>query len=139
MADGHRVFGCGRIAERYARPTFLACLGPVEAKGSARSSGGVHIVKALDGAATSLLRYGGHAAAAGFSLDASRFEEFRQLITASVAEQNAGAERERDFSIDCEISGIEVTPELCKALDQLEPSGQGNPAPLLAVCGARVL
>jgi single-stranded-DNA-specific exonuclease len=126
----------GRIAERYARPTFIACLDPVEAKGSARSAGGVHIVKALDGAATSLLRYGGHA---GFSLEAGRFEEFRELITASVGEQNAGMERMRDFTVDCEISGIDVTPELCQALDQLEPSGQGNPAPLLAVCGARVL
>ena len=79
----------GRLAERYARPTFIACLDPDEAKGSARSAGGVHIVKALDGAATSLLRYGGHAAAAGFSLDAARFDEFRELITASVGEQNA--------------------------------------------------
>jgi single-stranded-DNA-specific exonuclease len=129
----------GRLAERYARPTFIACLDPAEAKGSARSAGGVHIVKALDGAATSLLRYGGHAAAAGFSLEASRFDEFRELITASVGEQNAGVERRRDFAIDCEISGIDVTPELCRALDQLEPSGQGNPAPLLAVSGARVL
>ncbi|MFZ0129361.1 MAG: single-stranded-DNA-specific exonuclease RecJ [Candidatus Dormiibacterota bacterium] len=129
----------GRLAERYARPTFIACLDPGEAKGSARSSGGVHIVKALDGAAPSLLRYGGHAAAAGFSLDPSRFDEFRKLITASVGEQNAGVERVRDFTIDSEISGIDVTPELCRALDQLEPSGQGNPAPLLAVCGARVL
>jgi single-stranded-DNA-specific exonuclease len=129
----------GRIAERYARPTFIACLDPVEAKGSARSAGGVHIVKALDGAATSLLRYGGHAAAAGFSLEAGRFDEFRELITASVGEQNGGMERVRDFTVDCEISGIDVTPELCQALDQLEPSGQGNPAPLLAVCGARVL
>jgi single-stranded-DNA-specific exonuclease len=129
----------GRLAERYARPTFIACLDPVEAKGSARSAGGVHIVKALEGAATSLLRYGGHAAAAGFSLDAARFDEFRDLITASVGVQNAGIERQRDFSIDCEISGIDVTPELCRALDQLEPSGQGNPAPLLAVRGARVL
>ncbi|MFI5285144.1 MAG: single-stranded-DNA-specific exonuclease RecJ [Candidatus Dormibacteria bacterium] len=129
----------GRLAERYARPTFIACLDPGEAKGSARSAGGVHIVRALGGAAPSLLRYGGHAAAAGFSLDPSRFDEFRELITASVGEQNAGVERMRDFTIDCEVSGIDVTPELCRALDQLEPSGQGNPAPLLAVCGARVL
>ena len=56
-------------------------------------------------------------------------------ITASVGEQNAGLERSRDFSIDCEITGIDVTPELCQALDQLEPSGQGNPAPLLRSAG----
>jgi single-stranded-DNA-specific exonuclease len=129
----------GRLAERYARPAFIACLDPGEAKGSARSAGGVHIVRALDGAAPALLRYGGHAAAAGFSLEASRFDEFRELIMASVGEQNAGTERTRDFAIDCEISGIDVTPELCEALDQLEPCGQGNPSPLLAVRGARVL
>jgi single-stranded-DNA-specific exonuclease len=129
----------GRIAERYARPTFVACLDPVEAKGSARSAGGVHIVKALDGAATSLLRYGGHAAAAGFSLEAARFDEFRELVTASVGEHNAGVERVRDFAVDCEISGIDVTPELCQALDRLEPCGQGNPAPVLSVRGATVL
>ncbi len=129
----------GRIAERYARPTFIACLDPAEAKGSARSAGGVHIVRALDGAATALLRYGGHAAAAGFSLEASRFDEFRELVTASVGEQNAGMERSRDFAVDCEISGIDVTPELCEALEQLQPCGQGNPEPLLSVRGARVL
>jgi single-stranded-DNA-specific exonuclease len=129
----------GRIAERYARPTFIACLDPVEAKGSARSAGGVHIVRALDGAAPALLRYGGHAAAAGFSLEASRFDEFRDLVTAAVGEQNAGVERRRDFTVDCEISGIDVTPELCDALEQLQPCGQGNPEPLLSVRGARVL
>jgi single-stranded-DNA-specific exonuclease len=129
----------GRLAERYARPAFVACLDPVEAKGSARSAGGVHIVRALDGAAPALLRYGGHAAAAGFSLEASRFDEFRERISAAVAEQNAGIERQRDFQIDCAVSGLDVTPELCRALDQLEPSGQGNPAPLLAVLGAQVL
>jgi single-stranded-DNA-specific exonuclease len=129
----------GRLAERYARPAFIACLDASEAKGSARTAGGVHIVKALDGAAPALLRYGGHAAAAGFSLDAARFEEFRDLITASVGEQNAGVERRRDFVIDCEITGVDVTPELVHALEQLEPNGQGNPSPLLAVCGARVL
>jgi single-stranded-DNA-specific exonuclease len=129
----------GRLAERYARPAFVACLDPVEAKGSARSAGGVHIVKALDGAAPALLRYGGHAAAAGFSLEASRFDEFRELINAAVGAQNDDVERSRDFAIDCEVTGVDVTPELCRALDQLEPCGQGNPAPLLSVRGARVL
>ena len=45
----------------------------------------------------------------------------------------------RDFAVDCEISGIDVTPELCQALDRLEPCGQGNPAPVLSVRGATVL
>src|SRR6202030_4198830 len=68
----------GRLAERYARPAFVVCLDPAEAKGSARSVPGVHIVRALDAAAGALLRYGGHVAAAGFSLEAGRFAEFRE-------------------------------------------------------------
>ena len=57
----------GRLMERYAVPAFVVCLDPGEAKGSGRSVSGVHIVRALDHAAPTLLRYGGHAAAAGFS------------------------------------------------------------------------
>src|SRR6202030_3628669 len=45
----------GRLTERYARPSFIVCLDPAEAKGSARSSSGVHIVEALDGAASTLI------------------------------------------------------------------------------------
>jgi single-stranded-DNA-specific exonuclease len=129
----------GRLMERYARPAFVVCLDPAEAKGSARSVGGVHMVRALDGAAAALQRYGGHAAAAGFSLEAARFDEFAQLVCAAVARQLNGAARERVFAIDCEISAADATPVLCRALQELEPCGQGAPQPLLALRGARVL
>ena len=129
----------GRLAERYARPAFVVCLDPVEAKGSARSVAGVHIVRALDRAAPALLRYGGHTAAAGFSLEASRFDEFRGLVTDAVAGQLGGAPPERVFAIDSEISATEATPHLCRQLERLEPCGLGNQQPLLALRGARVL
>src|SRR5207302_1282541 len=91
----------GRITEKYARPSFVACLDAEEAKGSARSVRGVHVVKALDAAAAALRRYGGHAFAAGFSLDASRFEEF--------AVKRPGVERHlpRGRRIDC-CFGLEL-------------------------------
>lgn len=128
----------GRLAERYARPTFIACL-DTEAKGSARSVRGVHLVQALDRAAPALLRYGGHAAAAGFSLDPARFDEFAGLITAAVAEQLGTVERERVFRVDAVVDLAQLTPALCAELAVLEPCGQGNPEPLLALTGARVL
>jgi len=129
----------GRLAERYARPAFVACLDPAEAKGSARSAGGVHVVRVLDAAASSLLRYGGHAAAAGFSLDAARFDDFRSLVCGAAAEQLADVARERVHAIDCEISAVDATPQVCRELARLEPCGQGFAPPLLAVRGARVL
>lgn len=129
----------GRLAERYARPAFIVCLDPTESKGSARSVPGVHVVRALDHAAPALLRYGGHAAAAGFSLEAHRLDEFRALITMAVAEQLEDAPSERVFAIDCDIDASEATPALCRELAALEPCGLGNPAPLLALRGVRVL
>ena len=129
----------GRLCERYARPTFIACLDPTEAKGSARTIRSVHVVRALDGAAHTLLRYGGHAVAAGFSLDASRFDEFATAISQSVARQLGDAPRERVFTIDSEIRAGDVHPETCRVLDALEPCGQGNHQPTLMLRDVTVL
>jgi single-stranded-DNA-specific exonuclease len=129
----------GRLTERYARPSFIVCLDPGEAKGSARSIAAVHIVEALDGAATTLLRYGGHRVAAGFSLEAARFEEFAQAIGAAVAAQLGEVARERVIAIDAEITTADCIPATCDLLDLLEPCGQGNAAPVLALLDCMVL
>ena len=129
----------GRLAERYARPAFVVCLDGDEAKGSARSVPGVHIVRALDGAASTLIRYGGHVAAAGFSLQPSRFAEFSNQICAAVAAQVEGLPRERVFAIDALVRPSDISLDLCEALRSLEPCGQGNPSPLLAVEDCTVL
>jgi single-stranded-DNA-specific exonuclease len=129
----------GRLTERYGRPSFIVCLDPSEAKGSGRSIEAVHIVEALDGAASTLLRYGGHRAAAGFSLDASRFDEFARAVSDAVATQLGASPRERVFAIDGEITTAECIPSTCDDLDQLEPCGQGNAAPTLAMLDCRIL
>lgn len=129
----------GRLTERYARPSFIVCLDPAEAKGSARSIPGVHIVEALDGAATTLVRYGGHKVAAGFSLDAARFDEFATAVSASVARQLGSAPRERVVAIDGEITAAECVPATCDVLDGLEPCGIGNASPVLAMRDCTVL
>ncbi|HZS15163.1 MAG TPA: single-stranded-DNA-specific exonuclease RecJ [Candidatus Dormibacteraeota bacterium] len=129
----------GRITEKYARPSFVACLDAEEAKGSARSIRGVHVVKALDAAAPALLRYGGHALAAGFSLDPARFEEFAALLLPAVAAQVGEAPPERVFRVDAVVTAGELVPELCRELDALEPCGQGNHEALLAMRDCTVL
>jgi single-stranded-DNA-specific exonuclease len=129
----------GRLMERYARPAFVVCLDPGEAKGSGRSVAGVHIVQALDRAAPTLLRYGGHALAAGFSLRAEDFPAFSRLISEACAEQLGNTSRQRTFTVDSEISCDEATPDLCRQLETVEPCGVGNPQPLLAALGCEVL
>ncbi|HEY8676518.1 MAG TPA: single-stranded-DNA-specific exonuclease RecJ [Candidatus Dormibacteraeota bacterium] len=129
----------GRLSERYARPSFIVCLDPTEAKGSARSVAGVHIVEALDAAASTLVRYGGHRVAAGFSLEASRFDDFARAVSAAVAAQLGDARRERVVAIDGEITTADCIPGTCDLLDLLEPCGQGNAAPVLTLRDCTVL
>jgi len=129
----------GRLTDRYARPSFIACLDGEEAKGSARSVRGVHVVKALDAAAPALLRYGGHALAAGFSLDPARFEEFAALLLPAIAAQCGEATPERVFRVDAVVSAAELVPDLCRELAALEPCGQGNHEALLAMRDCTVL
>ncbi len=129
----------GRLTEKYARPSFIVCLDPAEAKGSARSIAAVHIVQALDGAAATLLRYGGHKVAAGFSLEAARFDEFADAVRAAVAQQLGDLPRERVVAIDGSITTAECVPATCDLLDMLEPCGQGNAAPVLAMRDCTVL
>jgi single-stranded-DNA-specific exonuclease len=129
----------GRLCERYARPSFIVCLDPTEAKGSGRSVPSVHIVEALDAAASTLLRYGGHRVAAGFSLEAGRFDDFAAAVSAAVGAQLGGAARERVVAIDGEITAADCVPATCDVLDLLEPCGQGNAAPVLALRDCAVL
>ena len=129
----------GRLTERYARPSFVACLDAEEAKGSARSVRGVHVVKALDAAAPALLRYGGHALAAGFSLEPRRFEEFAELLMPAIAAQLGDSQPARTFRVDAVVTAAELVPSLCRELSALEPCGQGNHEALLGMLDCTVL
>lgn len=129
----------GRLAERYGCPTFVVCLDPTEAKGSARSAGAVHLVTALEGAHSELIRFGGHHMAAGFSLDAHNFDAFAAAVTVSVGEQWGQRDRERVVDIDWVGKASDFGEDLVEQLGRLEPCGMANPAPVLALCDATVV
>jgi single-stranded-DNA-specific exonuclease len=129
----------GRIAERYARPTFAVALGPEEARGSGRTAGGVHLVEALETVAETMLRFGGHAAAAGFTIESDRFDEFAAAVNRAVAAQSAGAAPERIFSVDALVTCADLRPALVQELQRLEPCGQANPGAVLMVEQVTVL
>ncbi len=117
-----------KLLERYYRPVFITAAG----KGSVRSTPGVSAVEALRHAAPHLLRFGGHRQAAGFALDMSSFEAFREAITGYVG----GFEPDvRTVVADAVIAPTEVDDGLFRAIRDLEPFGEGHPAPLFAVAG----
>jgi single-stranded-DNA-specific exonuclease len=120
-----------RLVERFGRPTALIGTSGLEGRGSARSAAGWHIADALGRCADLLLHYGGHRAAAGFSLRTDRIEEFRDRFLSLAALELSDDDLVPTLLADAETSLDLVDLELADSLAQLGPHGVGNPEPLL--------
>ena len=129
----------GRLVEEFYRPVVVVERGEPFSKGSARSIPEFHITAALDSMAELLERYGGHAAAAGFTIRTELLPELQARLTALAREQLAGVALMPTLQVDAELPLAELSTELQQALAMLAPFGYGNPEPLLVSRGLRVL
>jgi len=103
--------------------------------GSARAPGGVNIRDAFVACDEALERYGGHAAAGGFSVKEGRIDDFRRMLCAyceKLAESGAVVE---DESVDLWLRPEDITLELAEELQRLEPFGEGNEEPVFGLKG----
>ena len=104
--------------------------------GSARAPDGVNIREAFVACADVLERYGGHAAAGGFSIKPGMVEEFRRRLCAYCVDK-----RGTDVPVvaahepDVWVEPADLTLELAEDLKRLEPFGEGNPEPLFGLKG----
>jgi single-stranded-DNA-specific exonuclease len=118
-----------RLSEEFYRPVLVAEHGPDYTKGSARSIPEFHITEALDQCADLLVRYGGHAAAAGFTLKNQNLPAFESRLR-QIAQQLLDVSTLRPvLTIDAEINLRGVKPGLVEAITALQPFGYGNPTP----------
>ena len=127
----------GRLKDRYNLPSCVAtkCDGVIN--GSGRSIASVdlgHIIhEAL--AAGILTEGGGHAAAAGFSLNANQEDAFCEFLEKSVVTQLDGKSPIGQTHVDAELDASGATMNLINQVSALEPFGQGNPEPTLVLHG----
>jgi len=127
-----------RLVDRYFRPAAVVSFdGPI-GRGSCRSIPAVRLPEVLEKCAPHLERYGGHAAAAGFSIEVDRFEAFREAFDAAVREIVTPMDLVRRIRVDLTTTLGEVTPALVRDIDRLAPFGAGNPRPILATRGIRI-
>lgn len=116
-----------RLTEKYYRPAIVAAKGEEETRGSCRSIPEFHITDALDQCADLLVRHGGHAAAAGFTVRNNNLPELISRLKAIAGEKLSGTELRPTVTADAEVSLADIRPELYeKALKYLEPTGYGN-------------
>jgi single-stranded-DNA-specific exonuclease len=120
-----------RLTEAYYRPSVVVELGDLESRGSCRSIPEFNITKALESCRHLLIRFGGHAAAAGFTVATADLEDLQHRLQAIASEQLAGVELRPTLGIDMEVPLEEVDWATQGLLAQLEPCGMENPQPVL--------
>lgn len=123
-----------RIKERFHRPVIaFAPAGDGILKGSGRSIAGLHLRDALERLDTChpglMLKFGGHAMAAGLSLVEDRFDEFRQRFADLVGEWLDASQLEGVVWSDGELASPELTLGTAEMLREAGPWGQAFPEP----------
>ncbi len=98
-------------------------------KASARSAGSLSIFNCLKECSDLYTKFGGHKAAAGLSLPRENLNEFTQRMN-HILKEIPAIERTVQESFDLEIKPQDITPQLVRHLESLEPFGMGNPKPL---------
>lgn len=123
-----------RLVDKYYRPAIVATKGEKQTKGSGRSIPEFHITQALDECADLLVRHGGHAMAAGFTVDNENLDELIQRLKTiakrALHDRIAATELKAEVKPDVNIQLGDLKPELLNYLDQFQPIGMGNPEPL---------
>ena len=107
-------------------------------KGSGRSVHGLNLVEALAACEELLVRFGGHELAAGLTIRRSNIDEFRQRINAYAREKLEDDMLCVSLDADCEVEMQELTMQLAKELDALEPFGICNPVPNFVLKNVRI-
>ena len=125
----------GRLAEKYAKPVIVISLdasGKPEAVGSGRVGGtNINLYDALSECEERLVRFGGHAAAAGITILENQLEGFREDFCEAVSRQWVEKEVVPQINIDAEATLGQLTLEVVRQMETLAPFGAGNPRPIL--------
>ena len=137
-ADWHQgVIGilASRIKERFNRPVIaFAPADNGEIKGSARSIRGLHIRDALEAVSTRhpglIIKFGGHAMAAGLSLREADFERFRQAFEEEATRQLDEDALQGIIESDGELAAEDINLQLAECLRRAGPWGQHFPEPV---------
>ncbi|HEX5942247.1 MAG TPA: single-stranded-DNA-specific exonuclease RecJ [Anaerolineales bacterium] len=116
-----------RLTEVYYRPAIVAAKNAEETRGSCRSIPEFHITDALDQCKDLLVRHGGHAAAAGFTVKNQNLPELVSRLKEIAKDQLGSRDLRQTLTADMEVPLSELNFDVLKHLMFLEPTGYGNP------------
>ncbi len=131
----------GRIKEKTGKPAVVIALDETQGKGSGRSISGVDLGAAIIAAreAGLLVAGGGHAMAAGLTIDPARLADFAGFLDERLARDVERARQGAAMLLDLALAPGGLTPELVETLEAGGPYGVGWPAPRIAVGPVRII
>lgn len=121
----------GRLAEEFFRPAIVMEEGETESRASCRSIPQFDITHALDQCADLLVRHGGHAQAAGFTVLNQNIPALLDRLTGIARDTLEGQALKPILEIDAEAEVNQLSEDLLEELSLLEPTGHMNAAPIL--------
>ncbi len=127
-----------KLAEAHYRPAVVGQQDEEFTRASCRSIPEFHITRALDQCADLLVRHGGHAMAAGFTVRNEHVEELGARLREIAARELADLDLRPVLHADMELPLKNLRPDLLNVLDQMEPTGAGNAEPAFVCRGAVV-
>ena len=116
-----------RLVEAFYRPAAVGQIGEETTRCSCRSIPEFHITEALDQCKDLLVRHGGHAAAAGFTVRNENLPALKERLKQIAREQLSQLDLRPSLSADLEVPLSKMGGEVLKYLDYLQPTGYGNP------------
>ena len=128
-----------KIAERLNRPCVVISLDGDAGHGSARSIEAYHLFDGLTACRDLLEKFGGHSHAAGLSIRREQIPEFRRRLNEHAASCLTEQDLVPTLNIDAEVQPRQLSFQLSRELGALEPFGAGNPRPVFATRGFRLL
>lgn len=123
-----------RLKEKFGRPAVAIAINGGVGAGSARSIAGADLGAAVRAAVDAgiLVKGGGHAMAAGLTIDPARLGDLRAFLEEKLAANVAEARRDRAFLIDAALTAGGARPELVNEIERAGPFGSGSPEPIFA-------
>jgi len=130
----------GRLAEMFNRPTILLGVDAQRkrASGSARSCAGINLIECLRECSGLLEDFGGHAMAAGVSVQMEHLERFESRLNEVVTAAAPEVELVPTIEIEAALEPSSISLQLARMIAKLDPFGEGNPEPVFVSRGLTV-
>jgi len=142
-AEEHFPYGivglvAGKVASEFHKPTCVLTRGAETSQGSFRSIPELNIIETLEQCGDLLVKFGGHAQAAGMTIRNENLEKFYEKFNALVEKQLAETVTEPELWIDMRLKPEHITPKLSRDIMLFSPFGEGNPEPVFLLENMRI-